>query len=237
MGDVGNDAAQWTVIVTQFVVLVGAFLAWLRSRGEQSLKKSALDRSSEDKDKEHRIALLDRMEAQLEGLMRAQDEWLQSKTEMHAELLQLREKNQHQEIELVSLRKDLERLRDEMTRRERDSGHRWSEQFEHAPVAVLRVLADGTIDRCNRAAEEVFQYTQSELRSLTWQQLTHEDDVAADEQMVAECLDGERTTYEMLKRYLRKDGSEMQMRLFVVTVRPSGMFSHFNSFILLPREH
>ena len=64
-------------------------------------------------------------------------------------------------------------------------------------------------------------YTESELRRLTWQSITHPEDLEADLTLGRQLLesDGRITHYLMDKRYIRKDGQPIHVRLFGNFVR------------------
>lgn len=65
---------------------------------------------------------------------------------------------------------------------------------------------------------------------MTFQELTHPDDVEPDNALINRLLNGEITHYDMEKRYLRQDGSTVWARLTVSLVRDSvGMPLHFVS--------
>ena len=58
----------------------------------------------------------------------------------------------------------------------------------------------------NQALCELVGYSEEELRELTFQDLTHPDDLDADLALVADVLAGRRSTYQMNKRYIHADG-------------------------------
>ena len=75
-------------------------------------------------------------------------------------------------------------------------------------------------------------YSAEDLLATDFQAITHPDDLAADLALVRECLEGKRDTYEMEKRYVRRDGSLVFARLLVGLVRDSrGQPAHFVSLI------
>lgn len=67
----------------------------------------------------------------------------------------------------------------------------------------------------NARMGEMLGYTPDEIAALTWAQLTHPDDLPADEAAYARMAAGEIDGYEMDKRYLHKDGSTLACRLAV----------------------
>ena len=71
-------------------------------------------------------------------------------------------------------------------------------------------------------------YTRQELVALTWSDLTHPGDLAADVELFERVLRGETDGYSLEKRFLRKDGSIVPVELAVSCVRaPGGTVEHF----------
>src|SRR3546814_6841274 len=60
---------------------------------------------------------------------------------------------------------------------------------------------------------------QADLLARTFQDITHPDDLAADVALLDALLIGERLDYQIDKRYLRPDGSEVWAQLNVTLVR------------------
>jgi PAS domain S-box-containing protein len=105
----------------------------------------------------------------------------------------------------------------------RESEERFRATFEQAAVGIAHVAPDGRWLRVNRKLCDIVGYTQAELLPLTFQHITHPDDLAADLGYVRQVLGGEIATYSMEKRYIRKDRSLIWINLTVSLVRePSG---------------
>ena len=62
-------------------------------------------------------------------------------------------------------------------------------------------------------------YTKEELIHLTWADLTHPDDLDADIALFKQVLAGARDSYELDKRYIRKDGQVVYTTLYVTCQR------------------
>ena len=78
--------------------------------------------------------------------------------------------------------------------------------FAHAAIGMALVGLDGRWLVVNHAVCRLLGYTEHELFSLTFQALTHPDDLQADLASVDRLLRGEIDNYQMEKRYFRKDG-------------------------------
>ncbi len=77
--------------------------------------------------------------------------------------------------------------------------------FAHAAIGMALIGLDGRWLVVNQAVCRFLGYTEHELFSLTFQALTHPDDLQADLASADRLLRGEIENYEMEKRYFRKD--------------------------------
>lgn len=122
---------------------------------------------------------------------------------------------------LLIIRDITERKRTEAALRE--SEMRFRLVFQNAAISIALTSPDGTYLGCNPATETLFGYTDEELRSKTFVELTHPDDLVVDLALGAELLAGKRDSYQLEKRYFRKDGQLVWGRLTVCAVRhPDG---------------
>lgn len=104
------------------------------------------------------------------------------------------------------------RLREEARRRHEA---RFRGMFERAAIGVALVDPGGRLIEGNAALSEMLGYTSDELRSLTFVELTHPADGQADLALFEELMERSRDSYQMEKRYLRKDGSVFWGKLTV----------------------
>ncbi|PND58767.1 diguanylate phosphodiesterase [Mycobacterium sp. ENV421] len=88
----------------------------------------------------------------------------------------------------------------------------------HSPIGMAVVGLDGTFLRTNRALRNMLGYTKRELAELTFQEITHPDDLDADIALLTECLEGRRRSYRIDKRYIAADGRIVWGALTVVVV-------------------
>ncbi|MGE0084535.1 MAG: transporter substrate-binding domain-containing protein [Desulfococcaceae bacterium] len=71
-------------------------------------------------------------------------------------------------------------------------------------------------------------YSKEEMAFLTWDKLTHPDDLDADLQMFSKVLSGELDSYELDKRFIRKDGTTIYTTLYTSCQRHTdGTVRHF----------
>jgi PAS domain S-box-containing protein len=104
--------------------------------------------------------------------------------------------------------------------------------FAYAVIGMALVAPDGRFLKVNRALCELTGYTEEELLSGTFQDITHPEDLAADVAFVTELLAGTRDTYSMEKRYIGRDGRIVPVLLSVSLVRDAdGEPVHFISQI------
>jgi len=104
--------------------------------------------------------------------------------------------------------------------------------FESAPIGLAMVGLDGRWIDVNQVLCAMLGYSEAELLSRTFQDVTHPDDLEADLQQVRELLDGRGTTYRMEKRYFHKQGQVIHVQLDVALLRDEqGRPLHFISQI------
>jgi PAS domain S-box-containing protein len=101
----------------------------------------------------------------------------------------------------------------------RESEKRFRGTFEQAAVGIAHVGPDGTWLRVNQRLCDIVGYGREELLLMTFQDITHPDDLDADLAQVRQVLDGQIKTYTLDKRYRRKDRSEVWIALTVALVR------------------
>jgi diguanylate cyclase (GGDEF)-like protein/PAS domain S-box-containing protein len=115
----------------------------------------------------------------------------------------------------VSARRAVEEERQALQRR-------FETAFSDAPIGMTLVGLDGQFLKVNRALCELVGYDDGELQELTFQDITHPDDLDADLAHVQDLIDGKRETYQMEKRYFTKQGAVIWVLLSVSIVRDEG---------------
>ncbi len=101
----------------------------------------------------------------------------------------------------------------------RASEMRFRTIFDAAPLGIILADLQERIMEPNPAFCAMTGYTAEELRDKNWRDLTHPDDIAAEQEMVDEMLAGLREGYANTKRYVRKDGGLLTARLSLVIIR------------------
>jgi diguanylate cyclase (GGDEF)-like protein/PAS domain S-box-containing protein len=104
--------------------------------------------------------------------------------------------------------------------------------FNNAPHGVAIVGLEGCFLHVNQKLAEILGYSAAELANITFQEITHPDDLDADLAQVDALIAGEVDTYELEKRYFTKEGHLIWGLLAVAIVREEdGSPRHFISQI------
>jgi PAS domain S-box-containing protein/diguanylate cyclase (GGDEF)-like protein len=100
-----------------------------------------------------------------------------------------------------------------------EAEERFRRAFDDAPIGFALVGLDGRWLRVNRVLCELTGWAESELLERRFQDITHADDLEADNARVARLIAGEIPMYQAEKRYLRPDGRPVWVALSVSLVR------------------
>lgn len=100
-----------------------------------------------------------------------------------------------------------------------ESETRFRHAMEYSAIGMALVSTSGQWMQVNKALCRLLGYTPAELYKMTFQQLTHPDDLDADLVQVRTLLAGDIESYSMEKRYFRKDGQTLWALLAVSVVR------------------
>ncbi|SFW62944.1 PAS domain S-box-containing protein [Pseudomonas sp. NFACC19-2] len=108
------------------------------------------------------------------------------------------------------------------------SQRRFLNAFNTAPQGMALVAPDGHWLEVNDELCRMLGYSREELQALTYQEVTHPDDIDTDRQNVANLLAGRINAYQMEKRYLDRLGRTLWVLLSVSLVRDGdGLPVHF----------
>ena len=98
----------------------------------------------------------------------------------------------------------------------RESEEKFRAIFEQAAVGVsLTLTRTGELIQINQKYRDIVGYSEDELKSLTFQEITHPDDLQAGLDKMQELIDGKIHDFSMEKRYLGPDGSTVWVNLTV----------------------
>jgi PAS domain S-box-containing protein len=92
-------------------------------------------------------------------------------------------------------------------------------QFEFGNIGIAITSVEKGWLKVNRRLCEMFGYPEEELRQKTWSEMTHPEDLARDLEQFNRVLDGESETYELDKRFVRKDKTILETHLTVSCYR------------------
>ncbi|MGF7149474.1 diguanylate cyclase (GGDEF)-like protein/PAS domain S-box-containing protein [Sphingomonas zeicaulis] len=129
---------------------------------------------------------------------------------------------------LVTDISDRRALEDRLIRSERQ----FNDAFRHAAIGMALVALDGSWCDVNPALIAMLGFGEQEFLALTFQDITHPDDLAADLDLLDDLVAGNIRSYQLEKRYFRKDGATVHAILAVSLVRDEhGAPLHFISQI------
>jgi PAS domain S-box-containing protein len=97
----------------------------------------------------------------------------------------------------------------------RASEQRFRGTFENAAVGIAHTSMEGRWLRINEKLGAILGYTVDEVLRLGWKDLTYPEDVPASTEELAALVQGQKESYVLEKRYVRKDGSMIWGQLAV----------------------
>ncbi len=115
----------------------------------------------------------------------------------------------------------------DLTERQRaDAALRASEaqfraMFDSSALAISLVDLSGRPMKTNRALSQLLGYTEKELCEKSWMSVTHPEDIESDVVLFNELIAGQRDTYQVEKRYIRKDRGVVNVRVTLSLIRQS----------------
>lgn len=118
----------------------------------------------------------------------------------------------------------------------RESEERFRATFEQAAIGLAHVAIDGRWLRVNQRLCDILGYEARELTTMTFQEVSHPEDLGADLMEVERLLRGDIDTYELDKRYVRKDGSHVPVHITVSLVRNALGAPHYFIGAVQPRQ-
>lgn len=105
--------------------------------------------------------------------------------------------------------------------------------FESSNIGMALVSREGKWMKVNKSLCDSLGYTENELMRMSFQDITHADDLKKDLDLLTEVIQGKRDSYQIEKRYYHKDGRTVYVILAVTAVKKiNGELSHFISQIM-----
>ncbi|MCX6240366.1 MAG: response regulator [Bacteroidetes bacterium] len=90
--------------------------------------------------------------------------------------------------------------------------------FEHSTVGMSMTTIDGKIT-VNQAFCDIIGYGQEEVKKIKWQEITHPEDLAHDQEVVRSIISGKSNFFRWEKRYLNKNGSTVWVDVSTILER------------------
>lgn len=97
--------------------------------------------------------------------------------------------------------------------------HLFVRVFEHAPIGMIIGSLDGEFRKVNPSFCKMMGYSEEELLNLSFQEITHPDDLDFCVSTYQKLLLGEVQSYQVEKRYIHKSGKVLSGILSVSVVR------------------
>lgn len=105
----------------------------------------------------------------------------------------------------------------------RESEERFRRAFDDAAIGMALIAPNGRFLSVNHSLCDMVGYSEAELLSLSFQDITHPDDLNADLAAASRVLAGEQRIYQVEKRYIHKLGQIVWVLICVSLVRdPNG---------------
>jgi PAS domain S-box-containing protein len=95
----------------------------------------------------------------------------------------------------------------------RTSEERWRSIFENSAVGIVLTGPNGFFTAANRAFQQLVGYTEEELRALSYLDITYEEDRPANSALGGQLWEGSLPQFTLEKRYRRKDGKLIWVRV------------------------
>lgn len=89
----------------------------------------------------------------------------------------------------------------------RESENKFKVAFDYSPIGMSLFSDQRKWVRLNKAFCEMIGYTEEELLKLTFEDITHPEDIETDKLYLRQIINHEITSYQREKRYIHKNGS------------------------------
>lgn len=113
------------------------------------------------------------------------------------------------------------------------SEERFRGYFEMGLIGMAITSPTKAVLEVNDRLCEILGYTRTELQQMDWAQITHPEDLAADETQFTRVMAGEIDGYSLDKRFVRKDGGIVHTAISVNCIRKlDGSVDYFMALVL-----
>ena len=123
------------------------------------------------------------------------------------------------QTQLEEYQSNLEKLVAERTQELNEARLLLSRAIDDAPIGMVMVKMDGYFERVNQAFCDMLDYRPEELYRLTFQDITHPDDRQIGAEIVQNLISGTESKGRIEKRYIRKNGRALHVRLDTALLR------------------
>jgi two-component system cell cycle sensor histidine kinase/response regulator CckA len=101
----------------------------------------------------------------------------------------------------------------------RESRQLFKNAIDFAPIGMVLVEPEGKYYKPNKAFSEITGYSEKELLEMNFQQITHPDKYAVESNAVHQLIEGKIERANLETRYLKKDGSVIDVYLTISLLR------------------
>ncbi|WP_339836297.1 PAS domain-containing protein [uncultured Maribacter sp.] len=121
-------------------------------------------------------------------------------------------------VKMTGANWDITELRNTKLQLERNEAS-YINTFDNSVIGMAEVGLDGTFIKINESLTNSLGYSHNELNELTFQELTHPEDLTEDLQFLQEALDQKLESYQLEKRYFHKNGHIVYVILTATVVK------------------
>ncbi len=122
--------------------------------------------------------------------------------------------------------------REQIQRSLHETETRFRTIFESAAIGISVNTFEGRPILSNPALQNMLGYSEAELRAMVYTEFTYPDDRQPESQLYQELVSGKSDSYQVEKRYVRKDGQIIWGRLTVSLLRqPDQEATHFVAMV------
>ena len=134
--------------------------------------------------------------------------------ELHEQSQEVVKLNQQLERRVADQMREIERAEAAIRARE----EQWRRLFEASAAGMALTDLTSRYIATNSAFQNMLGYTHEEFKALTAIEITHPDERATSEAVVAEFASGTRQEYHVDKRYMKKDGTPLWVNVTITYV-------------------